>query len=540
MDELSLLKGLPECIHVRDADLRVTWATDHACAVFGWSPSDFPLAPGETEDLSEAAKTTRQAGQWMGILARKDAHDSTSSLASRWSALKGADGSLTAFFILEYDVLEGNMAHEQMIRAQRMESIGTLAGGVAHDINNVLGPIILGAEMMRRRIDDPWALKKIEGIEQSARRGADIVKQVLDFSRGTTGEKIPVQIRHVMKELVEFAQSTFSRQMAVEGSFPRDLPLLLGDASQIRQAVLNLMVNARDALQGAGSITVDMEGISLTAEEAAALSPDARDGDFVRISVTDDGCGMMPDTMERIFEPFFSTHQRGQSSGLGLSTTLAIAKGHDGFLSATSEPGKGSCFSIYLPQATTPDATAEDTVPLAEAVPGKNTYSILVVDDEPMMLEMNADLLESFGHTTLTASHGQAGLDIFLKNPQAIDLVITDINMPVMDGPTMVRNMREVRADLPVVAVSGLSEEDHNRDGTVLAEMDREGITMLHKPYTTNQLMNAIGLKMGDQTEVPGSSTVSPDSTQAPDATLFHTGDTLSDSDFDELMGGDW
>jgi hypothetical protein len=109
-----------------------------------------------------------------------------------------------------------------------------------------------------------------------------------------------------------------------------------------------------------------------------------------------------------------------------------------------------------------------------------------------------------------------------------------------MDGPTMVRNMREVRADLPVVAVSGLSEEDHNRDGTVLAEMDREGITMLHKPYTTNQLMNAIGLKMGDQTEVPGSSTVSPDSTQAPDATLFHTGDTLSDSDFDELMGGDW
>ena len=538
MVEFSPLQGLPECVHVRDTALRVTWATDHACALFGWSPSDFPLSLDDEETLAEAAGITREHGHWVGTLSRKGAHGSLNQLGSRWSALKDADSAVSGYFILEYAMLENEMAHEQMIRAQRMESIGTLAGGVAHDINNVLGPIILGAEMMRRRVDDPWILKKIDGIEKSARRGAEIVKQVLDFSRGTKGEKIPVQIRHIMKELVEFAQSTFSRQISVEGSFPRDLPLLLGDASQIRQAILNLMVNARDALQGNGAVKLDMEGVHVGLSEASKLSPDATEGDFVRISVTDTGSGMTPDIMERIFEPFFSTHQRGQGSGLGLSTTLAIVKSHGGFLSVTSEPGKGSCFSVYLPQAAPSDAVKEDTTATALPSTGQTAYTILIVDDEPMMLEMNADLLASFGHTCLTASNGKNGLDVFLKDVAAIDLVITDVNMPVMDGPTMIRHMHEVRADLPIIAVSGLSEEDHDRDGTELATIRSEGINILHKPYTTHQLLAAIGQKMGDPSDVSQGGPYT--SEESADTDHEHTGETLSDSDFDELMGGDW
>lgn len=534
MIDLSDLQRLPEWMHVRDADLRLVWATNHARLAFGWEnpEPDEPIDLEDAQRISEATRTAREVGHWSGRLTRQDERGNERTLESRWSALTDVSGTVTGYFVIEQDLSEQSAQNEQMIRAQRMESIGTLAGGVAHDINNVLGPIILGAEMIRRKVDDPWILKKIDRIENSARRGADIVGQVLDFSRGAEGEKIPVQIRHVMKELVEFAQHTFSKQITVEGSFPRDLSLILGDAAQIRQAVLNLMVNARDAIEGSGTVSVDMEDCSLDAERAAALSADGRDGQFVAISVTDTGGGIPEDIQDRIFEPFFSTHRRGQGSGLGLSSTLAIVKGHHGFMSITSHPGKGSRFTIYLPQAETASLSEREPGSESKLRTSYSSHTILFVDDEPLMLEMNADMLSSFGHRTLIAGHGQAGLDLFFDDPEAIDLVITDINMPVMDGPTMIQEMRRRRPDLPVIAVSGLSEDDHARDGTGL-----ENIGILRKPYSTGQLLDMIADKMGDTASGGSGESKPPDDATSSD---HHTGDTLSDSDFDDLMGGDW
>jgi len=415
-------------------------------------------------------------------------------------------------------------SEKNLLRAQRMESISTLAGGIAHDINNVLGPILIAAEMIRRKTDDPWIQKKMECVETSARRGAEIVKQVLDFSRGMDGEKIAVQIRHVLKELLEFAGHTFSKSIVLEGDFPRDLPPLVGDAAQLRQGVLNMMVNARDAMPDGGTLSLRCNDQNLTAQEAVALSPQGIEGHYVRIDIEDTGPGIPDDVVDRIFEPFFTTKSRGQGSGLGLSTTLSIVQGHGGFIGVASRPGAGTTFSLFLPVAV---QKSPDTSPLAavDASPAVETAgrTILIVDDEPMMLDMNADMLESFDYNTFTAENGQVGLDLFKAQIDEIDLVITDINMPVMDGPTMIREIRNLRPDMPIMAVSGLSEVEHAKDGTGL-----EGVQILRKPYSTDDLLSAIRQRIGE-------------AGAAADDEKTQTGDTMSDSAFDDFLeGGSW
>lgn len=536
MIELSTLQRLPEWMHVRSPELHLVWATDLVRRTFDWpNHGSDPLPMNDADQLVDAAEQARQAGRWVGTIVRRDVEGHDRRIESRWSTLVDEKGALSGFFVLEYDLTDRLAEDDHLIRAQRMESIATLAGGVAHDINNVLGPIILGSEMIRRKVNDPWILQKLEGMEGSARRGADVVRQLLDFSRGMEGETIPIQIRHVMKELVDFVQHAFSKRITIEGSFPRDVPLVLGDAARIRQAVLNLMVNARDAIGTSGTVRIDMEERTLNREQAVVLSPEARPGSFVAISVRDTGSGIAEDIQDRIFEPFFSTRSRGQGSGLGLSTSLAIVKGHGGFMTVSSTPGEGSVFTVFLPQA-------ESTSPSDEPIEGRDateattaTHTILIVDDEPMMLEMNADMLASFGHQTMVARDGQAGLDCFLEDPTAVDLVITDINMPVMDGPTMIREMRKARPGLPIIAVSGLSQADHARDGTGL-----EGTEILHKPYSTDQLLAAIAAKMTASAPVDAGNESKATGTKEPDQAQQHTGDTLSDPDFDQLMGGDW
>jgi len=519
---------LSELVHVRNPKGDIIWANPMATTFFGWqsASTESPIPSSNIEVIQGGIQHAMENGHWTTDFHRSDSNGNDVHLESRWSTIKAEDGSLAGFFVFELDVSERRQSDANMLRAQRMESIGTLAGGVAHDINNVLGPILIGAEMIKRKIDDPWVQKKLEGIETSARRGAEIVKQVLDFSRGAEGEQIVVQIRHTLKEVVEFAGRTFSKSISIEGDFPRDLPPIIGDAAQIRQCVLNLMVNARDVMPDGGTLTISASAQALTASEAAILSPHGIEGSYAQIDVSDTGTGIPADVIDRIFEPFFTTKTRGQGTGLGLSTALSIVQGHKGFLAVSSESGKGTTFSIFLPVAASEKVVETRDTPVSESV-SQGGQTILVVDDEPMMLEMNVDMLESFDYKALSAENGQIGLDQFLADPTKIDLVVTDINMPVMDGPTMIREMRRTRPDLPIIAVSGLSEQQHLQEGTGL-----EGIQILAKPYSTDQLLSAVAARL--TTPSSGSDTEATDSTQ-------ESGDTLSDSAFDDLMdGGDW
>ncbi|MDE2996622.1 MAG: ATP-binding protein, partial [Bacteroidota bacterium] len=356
-----LVSQLSELVHVRNASGDVIWASPSAADLFGWpgiGSGDSATAAGD--DADQALDQAGSQGSWQGVLNRLDVRGNALEIESRWSAVRESDGSLAGFLVWELNNEDRRPLDENLLRAQRMESISTLAGGVAHDINNVLGPILIAAEMIRRKTDDPWIEKKMQGIETSARRGAEIVKQVLDFSRGMEGEKIAVQIRHVLKELVEFAGHTFSKSISIEGDFPRDLPPLVGDASQLRQGVLNMMVNARDAMPDGGTLALRCSDIKLTAQEAVALSPHGIEGHYVRIDVQDTGSGIPADVVDRIFEPFFTTKSRGQGSGLGLSTTMSIVQGHGGFIGVSSEQGVGTTFSLFLPVAV--NETADTSV----------------------------------------------------------------------------------------------------------------------------------------------------------------------------------
>lgn len=512
------LEKLPEWFHVRDLNLNVVWATDAARAVFGWNDGNDSPAPSES--LHHCAAAALSQGAWSGRLAIADASGRIQHVESRWCTLYDDAGVATGFFIMDRDA-EARMAEEEnLLRAQRMESIATLAGGMAHDINNVLGPILMASEMIQTRVEDPWVQKKLAVIEESARRGADVVRQVLDFSRGAQGKKIAVQTRHLLKELVEFAGHSFSKTISIEGDFPRDLPLVTGDVAQLRQAILNLMVNAGDAMPDGGTMRLSAASVDLSSDEAAALSPNSSPGAFVRISVQDSGSGVSPEQEDRIFEPFYTTKSRGQGTGLGLSTTLSIVKGHGGFMSLDSRSGEGSVFSILLPHAVGHSGEPKNSEPVS--VSGRFAQpTILIVDDEPMMLEVNIDLLTFAGCKVLSASNGQEGLEAFRAQPAAINLVITDINMPIMDGPTMIRELRAERPDLPVLAVSGLAELNDLPQGGELGE-----IPVLHKPYTNDELLQAISGQIGPL--------------ESPTMKRTPTGNTMSDQAFDQLMGGDW
>lgn len=521
------LERLPELIHFRDPDFRIVWATLHARQTFGWDVLP-RQATRHLDMIEEGAAYAREHGTWAGVMAFPDALGVEKRYMSRWSTLWTEAGELHGYFVLEQDMATVQFTDSNLVRSQRMESLATLAGGVAHDMNNVLGPILMGAEMIRRRVQDPWAQQKLKEIEASARRGADIIRQILDFSRGTEGEKIPVQIRHVLKELVQFGAHAFPKSIDVAGTFPRDLPTIIGDAGQIRQAVLNLMVNAGDAMPDGGTMTLEAEPVSLLAEEADALSPHGTAGHYVQIRVRDTGSGIAPEVVARVFEPFYTTKARGRGTGLGLATTLSIVQGHEGFMSVESEPGRGSTFSLFFPMAELPqtETVGQQTSSVTLAGQGQ---TILVVDDEPMMLEMNADMLEAFGYETLKAVNGKEGLKQFEAAADRISMVITDINMPVMNGPAMIEAIHALKPDLPVIAISGLSGTVHSQEGTALG-----GVQILHKPYAIDDLLHIVEQKLGGSQET--------DRAEQNDrkADRPHTGDTLSDNEFDDLMGGDW
>lgn len=511
-------------IHVRDVRGRVTFANPVASSRFGWPECsvDTPHDPGDRRDIATSMEACETVGFWRGDLVRSDAHGNRLVLESHWNPVRAGDGRIEGYFVLETDMTEVRATQGEALRAQRMESIGTLAGGVAHQINNVLGPILIGAEMIRRRVDDPWVQKKLASIEEAARAGADIVKQVLDFARGVEGEMIVLQVRHVLKEVASFAERTFSRSITIETDLPTTLPPVVGDAALLRQVLLNLLVNARDAMPDGGRLRIAASEVTVSPDAARSLGTDARSGRFVRLDVQDSGTGIPPEVMARMFEPFFSTKTRGQGTGLGLSTVITIVRGHGGFLHIDSEVGRGTTMSIYLPvhaAENEPAAPTPDTGGASESL-GRG-MTVLIVDDEPLMLEMNCDMLESFGFKVFGAANGQEGLDAFLARPAFFDIVVTDINMPVMDGATMIRRMRAVREDLPVIAVSGLTEHVHLLEGKGL-----DGVEILAKPYSSAELLDVVCNLL--PRAAPGSSS-------AP----LSSGDVLSDTGFDALFKGD-
>jgi two-component system cell cycle sensor histidine kinase/response regulator CckA len=271
---------------------------------------------------------------------------------SKGSVIRDGDGNIFRIVVVSRDVTEERRLAAQFLRAQRMESIGTLAAGIAHDLNNVLGPIMMAIEILKKKVSDEGGQRILSTIETSAKRGADIVRQVLAFGRGLKGDRMLVQLKHVVSDVVKIVGETFPKGIEINTNIPRDLWTVSADPTQMHQVFLNLLVNARDAMPIGGTLAISAENITLD-ETYSRMNPEAKPGPYTCIVIADTGTGIPADVREKIFEPFFTTKEIGKGTGLGLSTTLAIVKSHGGFITLESEIGKGTTFRIYIPSTGT-------------------------------------------------------------------------------------------------------------------------------------------------------------------------------------------
>jgi PAS domain S-box-containing protein len=378
---------------------------------------------------------------------------------------------------------------EQLIQAQKIESIGRLAGGVAHDINNMLMPILGYANMLSGSLHqgDPRK-EETDNIIRSAERVRDIARQLLAFARKQTLAMKLLDLNAVLSGFEKMLRRTIREDIVIETRYAPSLPLILGDAGQIEQVILNLAVNAQDAMQNGGRLTIET-GRARLDQAFSDSHKDAAPGDYVAITVKDTGAGMSRDVLALIFEPFFTTKERGRGTGLGLAMVYGIVKQHGGYVDVASAPGKGSTFAVYLPATDQASHPGEGHSDLA-AVRGKET--VLVLEDQPEVLTVVATMLKEYGYRVLEATTPEAGLARAQDLSVPIDLLVTDVIMPGMNGTDIYRKMKLVRPSLQVLYMSGYPEDVISTHGVL-----RSGINFIQKPFSPAVLLNKVRLVLG-------------------------------------------
>ena len=399
--------------------------------------------------------------------------------------LRGSTGEPKYFITVIDDITEQKALEEKFLRAQRLESLGTLAGGIAHDLNNILAPIMMGVSLLEHDVPDGASRKVVDTIALSAKRGTELVRQVLSFARGVEGARVVVHLGHVVKEIEALIQNTFPKGIVLRSRVPKNLWLVTGDPTQLNQALLNLCVNARDAMTSSGTLTLTAQNLELT-EPRDILFRKMPAGRYVQMDVQDTGSGIAPDVMNRIFEPFFTTKEIGKGTGLGLSTALGIVRNHGGHLDVQSRVGAGTTFSLFLPaHMGDPEAAQSDRRGPALARGAGET--ILIIEDEESVRMITKQTLESHGYHALAAEDGPTGLGLFAANRNAVSLVITDMMMPRMDGAVVIRELRRENPALPILATSGVNE-DGSEERARSAGVNR----VLVKPFSAEILLCAV------------------------------------------------
>jgi PAS domain S-box-containing protein len=380
------------------------------------------------------------------------------------------------------DLTEQKNAEKQSFRSQRLESLGTLASGVAHDLNNALTPILMSIEMLR--MDYPNETAVIDLVESNALRGANMVRQLLTFPRGVSSERVGVDVGLLITEIQNLMQGTFPKNLELRVTCESTLPIVLGDATQLHQVLLNLCVNARDAMPDGGTLTIDANYQRFQSPPIDTVTL-AEPGDYIVVTVRDTGLGIPAEICEHIFDPFFTTKDVHKGTGLGLANVLAIVKGHSGFIKVQSQPEEGTTFTVFLP--TRDDIRVLPSLVMQERVPHGRGELILFIEDEATIREVIAKGLARLNYRILTAVDGADGLAQVLDTNNDIAAVVTDMHMPNMDGLAMAQALRQHRPDMPILVTSGRMDDE------VVAELYSLGVTqLLAKPFTKNQLALAL------------------------------------------------
>ncbi len=488
-EQASLLDKAQDAIFVTRLDGRVTYWNKSAERLYGWTLTEAQGMPvtellyssGGSDEANKAYDTVGRLGEWTGELRPVNKHGRPVIVESRLTLVRDQQGRAQSVLSITTDVSERRQMEQQFYRAQRLESIGTLAGGIAHDLNNVLTPIMMAIELLQDSVTAPRDREVLATIGASASRGAEMVRQVLSYARGLEGRRVEIDAAALVADIERIARDTLPKTIDIRTSVEPHLPRLLGDPTQFHQVLLNLCVNARDAMPEGGQLTISAQSVRLE----GAASGDLRPGPYVKIEVQDSGTGIPFEIADKIFDPFFTTKEPGKGTGLGLSTSLTIVKSHGGQLRATSEPGRGSRFAIYLPAGSGADGASLIGIATPQAKGSGQT--VLVVDDEAAIRMIAQRTLEASGYRVLLASDGAEAVATFRANHRSIAAVMLDMTMPVMAGVPTIEAMSRIDGSVPIVAVSGVSaNEQPARAASAQVK------TFLPKPFTSDTLLKAL------------------------------------------------
>ena len=489
--QAALLDVTTDAILLRSLEAEILYCNKSAEKMYGWTAQE-ALGKGAnellykevTQELTEALQEVTRNGSWQGELKKVTKQGREITVASRWTLVRDETGNPKSILSVDTDITEKKQLENQFLRAQRLESLGTLASGIAHDLNNMLTPILAIAQLLRLKVRniDESSQEMLVMLEANAKRGAKLVKQVLSFARGDEGKRTVLQVKHLLKDIEQFAKGTFPKSITIESNLVRDLWTVSGDVTQLHQVFMNLVVNARDAMFDGGTLTIEADN-KFVDESYAKMNIEAKVGSYVVVTIADTGIGISPKIIDRIFDPFFTTKEVGEGTGLGLSTVLAIVKNHGGFIEVSSEIAKGTQFKVYL------SSIQESSCAMSEKkqLPRGNGELILVVDDEVGICEIIKATLETYNFHVITAKDGIEAIAVYVQQKNEINIVLMDMMMPSMDGATAIRTLQQMNPLVKIIAMSGLvtSEALAQSSGTTI-----QGF--LAKPFSASELLNAL------------------------------------------------
>ncbi|MBV6625525.1 MAG: PAS domain S-box protein [Rivularia sp. (in: Bacteria)] len=488
-EQAALLDIATDAIIMRDLSHKILLWNKSAERIYGWMEKEaigknaYELLQPEVEGTQQDIyHIVLQDGSWQGELKKVSKSGDEIIVESRWTLVKDEHQKPKSILTVDTDITQKKQLEKQFLRAQRMESIGTLASGIAHDLNNVLSPILMSVQLLKNKNRTEQEISMLDIVENNAKRGANLVKQVLSFARGMSGDRTVIAVQELIWEMKQIVEKTFPKSILFKESIPEGVWQIWGDSTQLHQVLLNLCLNARDAMPDGGKLKISIENIEID-DNYAQMHLEAKIGSYVMINVSDTGIGIPQKLLDRIFEPFFTTKQFGEGTGLGLSTVIGIIKGHNGFINVSSTVGKGTIFKIYLPAANSNANPQPENI----ETPLGNKEFILVVDDEPSVRDITLTSLEQHNYQVMTANDGIEAIALYAQHKSKISAAIVDMMMPNMDGATTINTLYKMNPCLPMIAVSGLATSEQ-----VPFDKNSKYTAFLPKPYTARELLTAL------------------------------------------------
>ncbi len=491
IEQSIFLDKAQDAIFAHNLEGVITFWNKSAEKLYGWKAEDVinwkitdVLQKQMSSQYSKAWEHVMKTGEWIGELHQGKKKGDSVIVESRWTMIQHQENRPASILVINTDITEKRKLEAQFYHAQRLENIGALVGGIAHDLNNILSPILMAVQLLKQQIKDSKSNKMFKAIEVSAQRGAEIVGQFLSFAKGTNEQQSAVQLRYVLKDYERLIKATFPKSIDLSVNNQKNLWYIEADSTKLNQIILNLCVNARDAMPEGGNLTISANNYQLDVpiQYEGTQIPE---GKYVQVSVSDTGTGIPEESLEKIFKPFYTTKSSDKGTGLGLSTVKNVIKNHNGFMRVNSKVGEGTTFELYFPAIS---SSAHSTPATAETqLPKGNGELIMVVDDEVSILNMIKQSLEFFGYRVITADSGGKAIDLYGQHYKDIECVIVDRYMPLMGGKTTIKEIQNVNDKVHFILISGAINKIESEE---LKKLNIDAY--IQKPYTTEKMVKTV------------------------------------------------